>query len=65
MNTSVLASWWAISWLGLALAFGAYRGQKRYGLTGGAATLMRWLRGAGVIIAAGAFLAGIVFALVL
>ena len=64
MNTSVLASWWAVSWLGLALAFGAHRGQKRYGLTGGAATLLRRIRGAGVILSLCAFLAGIIFALI-
>ena len=65
MNTSVLASWWAISWLCLALAFGAHRGQKRYGLTGGGATLLKRMRSVGLVLGLVAFVAGLVLALVL
>ncbi len=65
MNTSVLASWWAISSLCLALAFGAHRGQKRYGLTGGGATLLSRMRSVGVVLGLGAFVAGLALALLL
>lgn len=65
VNTSVLGSWWAISWLCLALALGAHRGQKRYGVTGGGATLLRRMRGVGVILGMVAFVVGLILALVL
>jgi hypothetical protein len=65
VNTSVLASWWAMSLLCVAFAFGAHRGQKRYGLTGGGATLLSWMSRVGVILALGTFVVGLALALVL
>ncbi len=48
-----------------AAAAGAYRGQKRYGLSGWPEVLMRRIRSAAFILGLGTFIAGVVLALIL